>query len=123
MPAVVTAVRTVLAKSVEIRALTAEEDPALAPKQSPALARTRAEAAEICVLAEQATVRGPAARRAQVVRPRVDALAAPPSRPSLPRCCIVSGTSAICRKVVRWSATGCAWLSTPRSRTAVVASR
>jgi len=78
VPAVVTAVRTVLAKSVEIRALTAEEDPALAPTQSPALARTRAEAAEICVLAEQATVRGRAARRAQVVRPRVDALAARP---------------------------------------------
>lgn len=78
LPAVVTAVRTVLAKSVEIRALTAaEEDPALAPKQSP-VARTRAEAAEICVLAEQATVRGRAARRAQVVRPRVDALAARP---------------------------------------------
>jgi hypothetical protein len=89
---------------------------------------TRPEAEEMCAPAVLAvTACELAALRAQVSQARVRGLAAlqaqvrRPCRPPLRQCCTVSGTSVICRRLARWSATGSAWLCIRLLRIAVLA--
>jgi len=100
----------------------------LAMTCAPAAPRARADKLrlrELAVRRAQAglvRVRGLAGRRARAVWLRVRRLdARRQCRPPPRRCCTGSGTSGICRRVARWSATGFAWLYIRLLRIAVLA--